>query len=246
MNLYEVNPNLDNMLKRLNRRAISAAKSLGSNSETLRETTEAMYRISQATGAKVHFKKVNGTDVLQISRSAQPFISIKQGSMNDIALQRAIMMEKNIKGVQHEVEVHVGHPVTIGNFRSAAKQMKREMDKVNIMSDIEENNALGILGTIKWLQQLNIFSTLADAILDGRYNETYCGVIQRVEDAVAEQRAGLDELNRERESVRGTEKFAAVQQAYSELKEQIEQVEAALVEMREVYAGIEQRGRWRV
>ena len=243
MNLYEVNPNLDNMLKRLNRRAISAAKALGTNSKTLRETNEVLLRISRETGAKVTWKKINNADVLQISRSAQPFISIKQGSANDIALQSAIMMEKNIKGVQHEIEVHVGHPVSIGNFQSAAKQMKRELDKASIMADVEENDVLGLLGSIKRLQHLNIFSTIAEAVQDGRYTEAYGGLIPQIENDVAEWREELDALGRERENVRGTEKFAAVQQEYSKLKGEIEQTEAALVKAREVYADLERRGR---
>ena len=235
MNLYEFNPNLDNTLKRLNRRAISAAKSLGTNSKTLRETNEVMLRISRATGAKVTWKKINNADVLQISRSVQPFISIKQGSMNDIALQSAVMMEKSIKGVQNEVEVHVGRPVSFGEFRNIAKTVKRDLDKQEILADVNSNDFWSVLGRIKNLSEMNILSSLADAIQDGRYYEYYGGVISRVEDSLEEMRAELEELDRERESVRGTEKFADVQNLYSEKWNDVEELSAALNALKERY-----------
>lgn len=237
--LREINPKLDNELKKLNDKIVAAFRANGTASQTYKNAESVLMNIAKATNVPVKYKEIKGVKVPQVTRAASAYNNLP--TFNQIALDNAVAGGRTVKGIKSEIQGKINVAVKAGRIGTAPKSFKgmlKEMKKLDLMDKIREQMEDGDFNTVQEFLDARGYGfdfkgALEGAFDDGIYDSSWFTDAEgEVKNALEDARAELESLKSELNQETVGEKIAQLRNEISRLKSLTDKAEGALNEIR--------------
>lgn len=233
--LREINPKLDNELKKLNTKIVAAFKANGTASQTYKNAESMMQNIAKATNVPVKYKEIKGVKVPQVTRAASAYTGLPK--FNEIALNNAVAGARTVKGIKDEFQGKIDVAVKAGRINKAPKSFKgmlKEVEHLSLIDKIREQAENSDFSVVQEFLNArgygyDFIGALEGAFDDGIYDSSwFTDPEAEVLNALNGARSDEDALRAEMKQETNNERLAQLQSKLTELKSQADKAEAAL------------------
>lgn len=237
--LREINPKLDNELKKLNDKIVAAFRANGTASQTYKNAESMMQNIAKATNVPVKYKEIKGVKVPQVTRAATAYSNLP--TFNQIALDNAVAGARTVNGIKSEIQGKIDVAVKAGRIGTAPKSFKGMLKEVEhlalidkIRDQMEDSNFSTVQEFLKARgSNFDFMGALEGAFDDGMYDSSwFTNPEEVVLDALQSARGDEDALRAEMKQETNNERLAQLQSELFKLKSLTDKAEAALNEIR--------------
>lgn len=237
--LREINPKLDNELKKLNDKIVAAFKANGTASQTYKNAESMMQNIAKATNVPVKYKEIKGVKVPQVTRAATAYMGLP--TFNQIALSNAVAGASTVKGIKDELQGKIDVAVKSGRIGKAPKSFKgmlKEVEHLDLIDKIRDQMEDSNFSTVQEFlnargYDFDFMGALEGAFDDGIYDSAwFTDAESEVLNALESARGDEDALRAEMKQETNSEKLAQLQSELFKLKSLTDKAEAALNEIR--------------